>query len=518
MIATGRGHSGRHKGRSGEADSTLLSAASRYEVIERAGEGTLFVVYRVRDRETGSYRALKALKGAYSRHERFSPAVLELTGKTGKLNHPHVAQPHEAGREEGTVFVVEDWLPGGSLDSRIRRGPMGPIEANQAATQIAEALEYLHGAGQVHGDLRPRQVLFDAESVLYVNDIGFDSAFVAADMALSDVQMDAVAYTSPERFDGGPATPASDLYALGVLLYRAITGRVPFDGPSPLSIAMRHRNDEPLRPSQWNRECPKELEKIILRLLEKDPKDRYASATELLNEIAPNREKAGKGKNSASKKVRPLVAPASSTNGAGTSGTTADNKTLSRQQSAARPSPKNTRAVALATVEEEDFLSEEEKQRRLRLNKRQHRRREMLGAGLAFFWLIVFGGLLYGMVYGAYIFWMKEAPPELRVPVYTGLSQDEAEATLAKYGLKLTVGKEVYNPKKPEGTILSGEPAAGKVVRRGRTILVTVSRGEQPIRMINYSEITLESARAIITKHGLRLGQVSEQYHSIASS
>jgi serine/threonine-protein kinase len=112
------------------------------------------------------------------------------------------------------------------------------------------------------------------------------------------------------------------------------------------------------------------------------------------------------------------------------------------------------------------------------------------------------------------MFWMKEAPPEVRVPKYIGMSQRDGEVLLSNQGLQLRVGKEVYNPKKPEGTILGGDPAPGKIVRKGRFILVTVSRGEEPIRMVDFSELTLDQARAIITRHGLRLGQIAEQYHS----
>ena len=165
-------------------------------------------------------------------------------------------------------------------------------------------------------------------------------------------------------------------------------------------------------------------------------------------------------------------------------------------------------------VTDDELLTDEEKGRRVRLGKRQQRHREMMGALLAFFWLIVFGGLLWGVCYGAYVFWMKEAPPEVRVPQYIGKSQREAEILLANQGLQMRVGREVYNPKKPEGTIMSGEPQPGKVVRKGRFILVTVSRGEEPIRMVDFSDLTLDQARAIIARHGLRLGQIAEQYHS----
>jgi serine/threonine-protein kinase len=540
MIATGRGSTERrHEARPPKTSS----AASRYEVLERVSEGTLFIVYRVRERverpassrrdrsragreaQGGAIRALKALKGAYSRHEQFAPAVLQQAARTAELRHPHLARLFESGREEGTVFLIEEWLPGGSLEKRLRRVPLGPVETNSLAVDLASALEYLHQAGMTHGDVRPRQILFDADGVAKLCDIGLHTAFEAAAMPSSDVQLDATLYTAPERFDGDNATPASDLYSLGVVLYRAVTGRVPFDGPSPLSIAMRHRNDHPLRPTQFNPDCTPELETAILRLLEKEPEDRFASATELLDAIAPDREPQTRSTPSpvALRSDEQAIAGAdgASTLAAGAaleaearpSNLTSDTVNTSRPARLARP-PAASLKPKRDFVKDEEILTDEEKERRARLGQRQQGRREMVGALLAFFWLLVFGGLLWGVCYGAYVFWMKEAPPEVRVPQYVGMAQRNAEVMLANKGLQMRVGREVYNPKKPEGTILSGEPQPGKMVRKGRFILVTVSRGEEPIRMVDFSDLTLDQARAIIIRHGLRLGQIAEQYHS----
>jgi hypothetical protein len=512
--------------------SRTISASSRYEVLDRAGEGTLFVVYRVRGREGESIRALKALKGAYSRHERFAPAVLDCAARLSGLSHPHLLCPLESGREEGTVFLVENWMPGGALESRLRRAPLGPLETRRLATQLAGGLEHLHAHGLAHGDVRPRQVLFDEEGAPRLDDIALVSAFDASGLSHTDAQLDAVLYCAPERFDGEPISPATDLYSLGVLLYRAIAGRAPFDGPSPLSIAMRHRNDRPLRPSQFNPSCTPELEAVILCLLEKEPDVRFASATALLDEIAPDRVTVISGAQGAATPTADAVTSSVVTPAIGAAGNNAAHFTLDREETTApvtldgsdagestpaprvRPKPRpQVVPIVVADEDEDDFLSEEEKTRRARLEKKRFRRREFWGAVLAFFWMLVFAGLFCGVLYGAYSFWMKEAPLEIQVPRYVGLNERDAEVLLANWGLKLSVGKEIYNPKKPEGTVLGGSPSPGKHVRKGRVILVTVSRGEKPIRMVDFAELPLDQARAIITRHGLRLGQIAEQYH-----
>ncbi len=225
----------------------------------------------MRDKSNNRVQALKALKGAFNQHPRFAAALGTCAERAGQLTHPHLARIGEVGEEEGTLFLATEWLPGQSLEERLRRAPFGRAEALSFTRQIADALHYLHQNGAVHGDLRPRQIGSAADGNLKLTDGGLYEAFAATGLAPTDVMEDAALYQAPERADGAPPSPSSDLYSLGVILYRMLTGRVPFDGPSPLSIAMRHRRDMPLRPSQFNPGCPPDLEAVALRLLEKTP-------------------------------------------------------------------------------------------------------------------------------------------------------------------------------------------------------------------------------------------------------
>ena len=272
------------------------SAGARYDVLDRAGEGTLFVTYRVRDKNSDRVLALKALKNAYSKHTQFAPVL--AAGATKLLELPyanenaHVAQLFEIGEEEGTTFLVTQWLAGQSLEARLRRAPFGRIESLTGARQIAHGLKLLHENRIVHGDLRPRQVLGAADGLLQITDAGMSDAFAAAGLSIAEVLPDSIYYLAPERISphlqgDAPATIAGDLYALGAILYRMLSGRVPFAGPSPVAVAMRHRHDEPLAPSRYNLQCPPDLEAIALRLLAKNPQERFASAQEVLEALEP---------------------------------------------------------------------------------------------------------------------------------------------------------------------------------------------------------------------------------------
>jgi serine/threonine-protein kinase len=513
MLATGT--RGPRRG-AGQPDDN--SAASRYEVLERVGEGSLFVVYRVRDRNNNQVLALKALKGTFARHPRFGRVLGEVMQRTQPLRHPHLAQITEIGQEEGTLFYVSEWLPGPSLETRLRRAPFSRSTTETYLHQIAEALDYLHQNNVSHGDLRPRQILSTAEGDLKLTDVGAAEAFAAADMTPVDMQYEAAYYMSPERFDGAPPSPSADLYAVGVMLYRMLTGRVPFDGPSPLSIAMRHRKDAPLRPSQYNRACPPHLEKIVLRLLEKDPAQRYASAGDLLYDLSGGAQSSTPLPAAAPpppvvppppamppapvRQTPPMpVPPSRAPDPALEEDDIDDANDIAPPPPRPRSNPTPRRRTAVSAPVDDTTA------------RKRHWKRELLGAVLAFFWLLVACGLLAGIIYGSYYFWLKEKPKEVIVPKYVGLNQYQAESVLTQRGLKLQIRSYSYDPKRPAGTVLSGDQPSGKHVLAGREIWVTVSQGEAPLKMYDFTELTLERARRIIARYGMRLGQVAEQYH-----
>jgi serine/threonine-protein kinase len=534
------------------------SAAARYEVLEREGEGSLWVTYRVRERTTGRIYALKALKSTFAKHDAFSQSLLQALEASRAWAHPRLTATFEAGVEEGTPFYVTDWISGGNLAARLRRAPFGRSEALSFVRQIGEGLEYLHAQGAAHGDLRPSQLLLMGDGNLKIADPGQGMAFSQAKLNLTDIIGDAAFYQAPEYWDNRPPSPGADLYALGVMLYQMLTGRVPFEGTSPLAIARRHRSEAPIRPSQLNPRCPTDLERITLRLLEKDPRARYVSASHLLRDLSPNGSSrttpATPGTSPAEEEndlntnpINPVVASAAVATdalagapaGAAVAGTVAGAVSGLAATTAAgavgtpatgigvddapddepRPARRLRRPQTTPTVSpafpgsDDDDLNEDDAVQRERLARKKHRKREAIGALLAIFWTLVAAGLLTGIVYGAYYFWVQELPKEVRVPEYRYRNQMESERVLAGRGLKMRITREVFNPKIASGTVIGGDPKPGKSVRQGREVYVTISRGPEPIRMYDFSELTLQQARQIVMRDGLRMGQIAEQFH-----
>ena len=585
------------------------ASGARYDVLDRVGEGTLFVVYRVREKSNNRLLALKALKNNFNAHPQFAPALAQALADSTVLSHPLLARVEEVGREDGTLFLLQEWLPGQSLEARLRRAPFGRIETISSTRQIAEALQYLHENGAVHGDLRPRQIISSGDGQLKLTDGGLSQSFHAANLSPSDVLQDAVGYTAPELSvatgrQAAPATPQSDLYALGVILYRMLAGRAPFDGPTPVAVAMRHRNDSPLPPSRFNPHCPPDLEAIALALLQKKPEARISSAAELLqllntasanttsaasvsatllaadsavsaltmplpndtslnnssaasnalNEDATNDETTISADDSdlSSTRSAPVTtqnAMDDSVNGAALFPTTmpiskianaplsaltataAATTTTATANVAVAANPATSAALAAAATSsavvstagtssvsalptlpatEEDLAADAILERKA---IKKHRRREALGAFLAFFWIWVAVGLLGGIVYGSYNWWVKQTPRDVIVPAYLGKNEADAKTILEKAGLKFNEVGEVYDTKRAAGTVLRGFPPAGKIVKPGRQIDVTVSRGPEQVEMRDLSDLDLVHARRILQKAGMRLGNISTIYH-----
>ncbi len=470
--------------------------ATRYEVQERLGEGALWIVYRVRPAgrgNTSASLALKALRGAANRHARFPVALDAAAVNWNDVSHPHLASPIEWGIESGTSFFTSNLLTGGSLATRLGRAPLGGDEAMQLLRSMAAALPHLHNKNIVHGDIRPRQILFDASGFPILTDGGHAQALAQAGLALADLQPDSALYLAPERSAGALMSPASDLYSLGATFYTALTGRPPFEGSSPLAIASRHRHEAPLAPSSLNPMVPRDFDTLALRLLSKNPDER-PSAFELERLLQPARPV----QITASAPAMPISIPVQ------------DEEVQSAPVTVAT-APKRR---PIDDLVQQALSAQDEETRKIGMKKlkRRHKWREFRGlVGALTCLLLLVGGGLGGAIW-AYNSVLAQIPKQVIVPKYLGLPQTKAKQVLAKSGLYMKVTRESYDPKVPAGTVMEGDPEPGRDVRAKREVFVTVSAGEAPIKMVDFSQLTLDQARSIILQHGMKMGSISEQF------
>ncbi|HWS81159.1 MAG TPA: Stk1 family PASTA domain-containing Ser/Thr kinase [Rubrobacter sp.] len=268
-----------------ETRRTVLD--DRYDVVRPLGSGGMGEVYLARDRVLGRDVALKVLRRQYAGDDEFAERFKREAMSAASLSHPNIVQVYDRGEtEEGASYIAMEYVPGGTLKERIsREGPLEAADAAGVVAQVAGALGAAHDRGMVHRDVKPQNVLLTARGGAKVADFGIARAGSSATISRTGSVLGTAGYMSPEQALGKPATPKSDLYSLGVVLYEALTGELPYTADNPIAVSMKHVN-EPLRPPiELNPRIPRGMNAIVTKLLAKDPEDRYADADVLAEDL-----------------------------------------------------------------------------------------------------------------------------------------------------------------------------------------------------------------------------------------
>jgi WD40 repeat protein len=261
-------------------------AIAGYEILGLLGRGGMGVVYRARQPSLGRLVAIKVLSEAGFLHaerlRRFQAEALIL----GQLQHPHVVQVHQVGTYQGQPYLTLEYVDGGSLDARLRRTVLPAGQAAGLTATLARAVHAVHQKGIVHRDLKPGNVLLTADGTPKVTDFGLARQLEGVDaMTRTGAVMGTPSYMAPEQAQGQAAGPAADVYALGAILYEMLAGRPPFLGEGALDTLVRVRTEEPVPPSRLRPGCPRDLETVCLKCLQKDPRRRYPSALDLADDL-----------------------------------------------------------------------------------------------------------------------------------------------------------------------------------------------------------------------------------------
>jgi eukaryotic-like serine/threonine-protein kinase len=253
----------------------------RYQVVRKLGSGGMATVYLAEDQELGRRVAIKILNDRHAGDEQFVERFRREAKNAAALSHPNIVSIYDRGEAEGTYYIAMEFLDGRSLKELIvQRGPAPITVAVEYARQILSALRFAHRHGIVHRDIKPHNVLVDAEGRVKVTDFGIARAG-ASQMTEAGSIVGTAQYLSPEQARGTDVDQRSDLYSLGIVLYELLTGTLPFNGDTPVEIAMKHLSTVPEAPSARRPDVPRELDLIVTRALAKDPADRYQSAEEM---------------------------------------------------------------------------------------------------------------------------------------------------------------------------------------------------------------------------------------------
>jgi len=425
----------------------------RYEVVSRLGSGGMADVYLANDKLLGRQVALKILASRYASDEQFVERFRREASSAAGLNHPNIVQIYDRGEAEGTYYIAMEYLDGRSLKEIILK--YAPLSADlivSVSTQIVEALRFAHRRDVIHRDIKPQNIIIDNDGRVKVTDFGIARAGSASTMTEAGSILGTAHYLSPEQANGKPVEAASDLYSLGVVMYEMATGRLPFDGDNPVSIAMQHVHGQLVPPRSIVAEIPANLEAVILRALGKSPTERYLTAQAMLDDLRRVQEgEAVAPPQAYVEQTTRVMTPAAITAAA------------AQQQTQVRHRVPQTRLPPAGPYYEEP------------------RGRSVWP------WILVFILILAlaGGAYAVFANWGGAEPQLAVVPQVTGLSEADARQEVENAGFDFKV----------DGAQASAEIAAGKVVRQdpgdgiklalGQVVRVWLSSGKGKVEVPN---------------------------------
>ncbi len=266
--------------------TTGSTFASRYQIIEELGKGGMGRVYKVLDKEVNAKVALKLIKREIASDKKTIERFRNELKVARDISHKNVCRMYDLGKEEGTYYITMEYVSGEDLKSFIRRsGVISVGKAISIANQVCEGLIEAHRLGVVHRDLKPQNIMIDKEGNAKIMDFGIARSLRAKGITGSGLMIGTPEYMSPEQVDGKEADQRADIYSLGVILYEMVTGRVPFEGDTAFSIGIKQKSETPRPPKEINEQIPEDLNRVILKCMEKERENRYQSVGELHSKL-----------------------------------------------------------------------------------------------------------------------------------------------------------------------------------------------------------------------------------------
>ncbi len=434
---------------------------SRYEIIEKIGNGGMATVYKAKDLVLKRYVAVKILREEYTTDNEFIKRFNTEAESAASLTHPNIVSVYDVGKEGNLYYIVMELIKGKTLKEIIvEDGRMGWKWSVKIAKQIAQALETAHRNNIIHRDIKPHNIIITEDGTAKVTDFGIAKAVSNSTITAFGTTIGSVHYFSPEHARGGYTDAKSDLYSLGVVLYEMVTGRVPFDADTPVSVALKHMQEKPVPPIELNPAIPQSLNDLILKAMEKDPNMRYSTATEMiedLDKILKNPE--------------------------------AEVGVVDKSQARAR------------RIQQEDNQTNQSKSAKFKKYLEEHKGVKI--ALIVAIFLIVFIASI-GITLGVL---NSGKPKDILLPNFTNLTLDDAKAKAEEVKLNLNVSEEKYDVQIEEGKIISQDPKyqPNYTVKEGSTVNVVVSKGQEIVKVTKLVGKTKDEARKELKDLGLEM-------------
>ena len=441
----------------------------RYRIVRKLGAGGMADVYLAEDQELGRRVAIKILNGRHANDDQFIERFRREAKNAAALNHPNIVSIYDRGEAEETYYIAMEFLDGRTLKELIVTRGAAPVNvAIEYARQILSALRFAHRHGIVHRDIKPHNVLVDGEGRVKVTDFGIARAGTSQ-MTETGSIVGTAQYLSPEQAKGGEVDQRSDLYSLGVVLYELLTGKTPFEGDTPVEVAMKHLSTPPQPPSELRPDLPPELDLVVLRALAKDPDDRYQSADEMEADLARVARGAPVARTTADSATRviPAVPPPDPT-----------------QET--RIAPLRGSAAVAPVVEEEEYEERGGPERPI------------------WPWLVAAAFVLAAVVAGFFL-WQQLSGSDKTQPValYTGLPVAQAEQQIKTAHLVPAV-KHGSSEKVKQGIVFKQDPQPGEKLAKGDTVTIWASTGPPKVPVPDVKGQQWPQAKQTLTNAGLK--------------
>jgi beta-lactam-binding protein with PASTA domain/predicted Ser/Thr protein kinase len=429
----------------------------RYELLEKIGEGGMSYVYKARCRILDRIVAVKILKEEFSGDLAFVGKFKTEAMAAARLSHPNIVNIYDVGQQDDIYYIVMEYVEGKTLKQVIAEQAPLPVErAVDIAVMICDGVGHAHEKGIIHRDIKPHNILITNSGMVKVADFGIAQAISKKTITYGGNIIGSVHYISPEQAKGEPISPASDIYSVGCVLYEMLTGKIPFDAESPVTVALKHIHDEAVPPREINDRIPAGLEAVIYQAMEKIPSKRFSSAEQMRNALIA----AGGGY---------------SRYKAGNSG--------------------NNDTIVMPPVSGEGTENN--------MKKRKIRKSGLIIAAIAL--LGLFSGMLFMM--GGNFF-----GKEVVVPDIVGKTINEANKELTSQKLVMSVKEEKYSDTYEKDTIMFQDPGKGQKVKEGRKIYVILSLGQEKIEVPNVVNQELNDAEITLRNEGFEIGSIESVY------
>ncbi|MBQ2995272.1 MAG: Stk1 family PASTA domain-containing Ser/Thr kinase [Peptococcaceae bacterium] len=477
--------------------------AGRYELIQKIGTGGMAVVYQAYDTALDRQVAVKVLRDEYIDNPDFIRQFQREAKAVAKLSHQNIVNIYDFGTSDGWMYLVMEYVEGCTLKELIaKNGPLPIQQIVDYSIQICYGMAQAHSHNIVHKDIKPHNIMVDYNHIAKITDFGIAQAVNHLTMTHSNGVLGSAHYFSPEQARGEQVEFESDIYSLGIVMYEMLTGKVPFTGDNPVSVALKHMQDKPPSLRVARRDIPLELELVVLRALEKHPSDRFQSMEEMaeaLLQVQAVLDDQGAGiaayaEVGVSRHAEAYQQYIADRAGQGE----VEVRRASRKSVEYAPDDDHTRIMT--SMEETRNQKYQMDERYAKEPERRVKKRNIL--------LLVAGALL--LFFGS--FWAVTAlmgNDEVQVPNLADKTVIEAEKLLSAQSLELVVSDEIYSKDVAKGDIISQKPAADSTVKKGREIQVVVSLGIEKILVPDLKGMNQQQYQVALENAGLILGETS---------